>query len=479
MLLKKNILAAACFVFIYCFILFPIFSIATAAWEPPKEISREECIKISNAILAQPDIKFKQKEDIFRINVVGMDWDMGVMVYQPEDLTKIPKGADGKKVGFFILHGGSGDWRSMEKLARLLTGKYGYKVVSMTYPGRLYLQDPKRNWPADTFNADGTVRTSIWKKDELITPDQYEVVKDISMRERYGTRIVARAKPGTVFYYRMAGWPAAFEEGMKEACKRHFPVEEYSIYANGHSTGGPIIHMLLQRVSNIVGMTDAEGSPFGYINEKKHAWSGALGKIGDLKGDEEENKPRTDPFNELYIRSWRDKARYQGPEALGQEGPKALMRLPMLMEEVFEEWDKTKNQPNFKAEYLITHNIVKSLAEGARVTAKRLNMSPEETDALVKRYTGYVRELSGPGVKPVPPILYNITKDSRDHSPEVYKEVILPMFAAINPAPKTRLIKYGAGIHGYTAREKDLPLGIAPAVTKVWYDAIINGYFMK
>jgi len=475
----KKLIVSASFVSIYCLILIPLSSMARAAWEPPAELSRAECIKISDTILGRPDIKFKQQEDVFRIKVVEMDWDMGVMVYQPEDVTKIPKGADGKKVGFFIMHGGSGDWRAMEKLARLLTGKYGYKVVSMTYPGRLYLQDHKRNWPADTYNADGTVRISIWKKDELITPDQYEVVKDISMRERYGTRIVARAKPGTVFYDRMAGWPIAFEEGMKEACKRHFPVEEYSIYANGHSTGGPIIHMLLQRVPNIVGMTDAEGSPFGYINEKKHAWSGAIGKIGDLKGDEEENKPRTDPFNELYIRSWRDKARYQGPEALGQEGPKALMRLPMLMEEVFEEWDKTKNQPNFKAEYLITHNIVKSLAEGARATAKRLNLSPQETERLVNRYTGYVRELSGPDIKPIPPILYNITKDSRDHSPEVYKEVILPFFAAMHPAPKVRLIRYGAGIHGYTAREEGLPLGIAPAVTKIWYDAIMNGYFMK
>ena len=453
--------------------------LAGAAWEPPTRISREEIVKASKSVLGVPDIKMKKNEDIFRIQVVGLEWDMGVMVYEPADASKIPVGPDGKKIGMLLLHGGSGDYRSMEKLAILLATKFGYKIVSMTYPGRLYLQSPDRNWPGDTIHPDGTVRTPIWKKDELITRDQYEVLKDTSMRMRYGTRVVAKAKPGTTFYYRMAGWPIAFEEGMKEACKRHFPVGEYSIYPNGHSTGGPIIHMLLQRVSNIAGLADVEGSPFGYIGEKTYAWGGSLGQIGDYGRVTDEDATRTDPFDELYIRTWRDKARYQGPEALGQEGPKALMRLPMLMEEVFEEWDKTVMQPNFKAEYLITHNIVKSLTEGAQVTAKRLNMGPKETEALIKRYLSYPRELSGPGVNPVPPLLYNIAKDSRDHSPQVYKEIIIPMCAAMNPAPKVRVVQYDAGVHTYSKAEKDLPMGIVPAVAKLWYDAIMGGFFLK
>ena len=457
--------------------------IVDTIWEPPSNVSREEIIETSQTILAIPDIEVNQKEDIFRIQALGMDWDIGVMVYEPKDSSKIPLGADGKKVGFFLLHGGSGDYRSMEKLALLLTGKMGYKVVSMTFPGRLYLQDSSRNWPGDTIHPDGTVRTPIWKKDELITPDQYEVVKDLSKRNRYGTRTVARAKPDTTFYYRMAGWPVAFEEGMKEACSRHLPVGEYSIYANGHSTGGPIIHMLLQRVSNIVGMADVEGSTFSYIFVKVNEWSGGLGKIGNVKMEaakgDKDYSTWPDPFYELYIRTWRDIARYSGPEALGQEGPKALMRLPMLMEEVFEDWDKGKSKPQFKAEYIFTHSGIKQLTEAARVTAKRLNLSPEETEALVKRYVGYTRELTGPGIKPVPPILYNIAKDSRDHSPEVYQEVILPMCAAMNPAPKVRVVQYGAGVHSYMKREKDLPLGIGPAVIKVWHDAIMGRYFLK
>jgi hypothetical protein len=106
-------------------------------------------------------------------------------------------------------------------------------------------------------------------------------------------------------------------------------------------------------------------------------------------------------------------------------------------------------------------------------------MNSGDTEALVKRYVGYTRELAGPGVRPVPPILYNIAKDSRDHSADAYQQVILPMLGAMKPAPKVRVVEYGAGVHGYTKAEKDLPMGIAPAITKTWYDAIMGGYFVK
>ena len=450
-----------------------------ASGELPSQISREELLKTSQNILSMPKIEWKETEDIFRISEVGMDWDIGVMVYEPKDVSKIPSGADKKKVGIFLLHGGEGDWRSMENLSRLLIKTYGYKVVNMTYPGRLYLQDPNRNWPGDTYNADGTARTPIWKKDELITPDQYKVVKDVTQRNRYGTRLLAKAKKGTLFYHRMAGWPAAFETGMKEACKRHFPTNEFSIYVHGHSTGGPFVFMLSQRVPNIAGVLAIENSPFGYINEEKHAWSGSLGKIGKYERVSKKRDTRYDPFDELYLRSWRDKARYYGPELLGQEGPKALMRLPMVMEEVLEDWEKGKMEPCFKAEYLVTHNIIGSLKDAAQVTADRMGLSAMDTYKLVNRYVGYTRELSGPGVKPPSPVLFGITKDSRDHSPEVYQEVILPMFAAMNPRPKTHLVSYGAGVHGYMTEEKDLPQGIGPALIQVWHNGFMNGWFTK
>ncbi|MEE8463048.1 MAG: hypothetical protein V3S50_13095 [Acidobacteriota bacterium] len=433
-----------------------------AQWNPPSEVSRESILESSKTILGRPDIPLKVREEIFRIRAVEMDWDMGAMVYEPEDPSQIPIGPDGNKIGAFLLHGGSGDHRSKDDVARLLAGKLGFKVVSMTYPGRLYLLDPSRNWPGDTINPDGTVRTPIWNKDKLITHDQYEVVEDKSMMERYGTTILACAKEGTEFYDRMAGWPMAFEEAGRDLMSRHFPQDEYSIYMHGHSTGGPFAFMLTQRVANIAGIIGMESSPFGYIYARQINQSWHL------------------PFNCLKIRTWRDIARYAGPEALGADGPEALKRLPMLMEEVFEKWAKKSNtvQPLFKAEYPIHLNGVEALAASAQATARRLKMNPQETDDLVRHYKNYTRELSGEGVRPFPPAILGTAQTSRDHSPKIYQEVVLPMFAAMDPPPKVSWVRFGAGVHGYSSPEPDLPLGIAPAVAQLWYDAIMGGYYL-
>jgi hypothetical protein len=45
------------------------------------------------------------------------------------------------------------------------------------------------------------------------------------------------------------------------------------------------------------------------------------------------------------------------------------MRLPWLMEDILDWWDKTKARPQFKAEYIITHNIRASLEAAARAAA--------------------------------------------------------------------------------------------------------------
>lgn len=444
----------------------------------PGSLSREETLAYSNAVLEMPDIAIEQEEYVFTAAALGMEWDIGVMVYEPADKSKVPRGADGKKVGIFMLHGGSGDYKTMDPVARIAAAKFGYKVVSGTFPGRLYLPDPSRNWPNDTIRADGTVRTPIWRAGEEITPDQYEVINDASMRPRYGTRTLARAKPDTNFYHRMAAWPVAFEEGMKEAMNRHLPADEFSIYGEGHSTGGPFISMLSQRVDNFAGVVATEHTPFGYVGVLRDNWSGSLGKVSGFDRVSTDEAPRSDPFNELYIRTWRDLARYAGPEALGQEGPAALMRLPMLMEDILTSWERVKARPQFKAEYVITHDIKPSLTDAARASARRLKMNQQETEALVERYLGYSHELRGPGVKPVPPFLFVITKDSRDHSPEVYREVILPAFAVMKPAPRTHLAQLGAGVHSFWKPEKDFPVGVAPVAVKLWHEAIVGGFFL-
>jgi hypothetical protein len=449
-----------------------------SGWEPPASLSREDTLARSEAMLAKPDIPLREYEDIFRIRALGLDWDMGVTVYEPADPAKIARGADNKKIGIFLLHGGSGDFKSMEPMARLFAGKLGCKAVAMTFPGRLYLDDPRRDWPGDTIHPDGTVRTPIWLAGEHIGPDQYDVVRDSAMRLRYGTRTVARAKPGTIFYDRMAAWPVAFEEGMKDAMRRHFPTGDYSIYLTGHSTGGPMVFFIAQRVPNVAGLIAVENSPFGFIQKEQHNWSGALGKVAGFDRVTKTKATRTDPFNELYIRTWRDRARYAGPEALGQEGPQALMRLPSLMEEVLDWWDKTKARPQFKAEYIITHNITSSLEAAARAVAARLAVSAAETDALVTHYLGYPYPQTGPEAKPVPPVLFCIAKDSRDHSADVYREVVVPMFTRIDPAPKVRVTQWGAGVHTYHKAEPGLPLGIAAPVADFYVQAIQQGYFL-
>jgi len=219
-------------------------------WEAPSEVPREEVVKTSQKVLAMPQIKTKVREDIFRIKALEFNWDIGTMVYEPEDTSKIPTGPDGKKVGIFLLHGGMGDYKSLDPLARMISGRFGFKVASMTFPGRLYLLDPSRDWPADTLNPDDSARTPLWTKEIRITRDQYEVVRDVSQRNFYGTIISLRAEEGTEFYDRMAAWPAAFEEAMKETCRRNFQEDHYSIYVHGHSTGGPFAMIATQRIAN-------------------------------------------------------------------------------------------------------------------------------------------------------------------------------------------------------------------------------------
>lgn len=449
------------------------------AWRLPSAVSRRTAERISANVLARPKRAIAQTEDIFRIESLGLDWDIGAMVYAPRS-GRITRGADGRKAGFFLLHGGNGDFRSVEPLARLLAERFGYKVVSMTFPGRLYFLDRSRDWPGDAINAGGIARMPIWKRGEVITPDQYRLVHETALRARYGTRALARAKRGTLFYHRMAAWPAAFEDGMLEACRRHFPEREFSVYAHGHSTGGAFTAILSQRLANMAGQTEVETAPIGEINRRKHEWSGSLGKVKGFEKGGAGKGVLEDPFTDLYLRSWRDRARYAGPEALGKEGPAALMRLPALMEDVLDLWQTERRLPQFKAEFPVTHNIVVSLAAAARAAAQRLRLSAKDTDALVERYLDYGRYRRGAGVPPVKPILFVNSRYSRDNSEEVFRAVVIPMLRALDPAPKVRLVMVDASSHLYCEPDGEaLPLGLAPVAAKLFDDAVRGGFFVN
>lgn len=429
------------------------------SWEPPVQIERGEVVRLSEATLARPDRVISVREDVFRFRALDLDWDVGGNIYEPAEPASAAVGADGRKVGVFLLHGGGGDHRGKDRMARFLAAKFGYKVATMTYPGHLYFFDPGRDWPGDTIQPDGGARTPIFNVDHPVTRDQYEIVEERSdpvLRAKYGTLIFLKAKEGTDFYWRMAAWPMAFEEAMKEVCRRNFPPAGYSIYAHGHSTGGPFVHMLLQRVGNIAGLIGMESSPFGYIFSQmlKQTW--------------------TFPFNYMTVRTWRDIARYAGPEA----GMAGIRRLPWLMEDVLAAWNATTHQPGIKAEHTVQFAGYEALSEGARVSARRLGLGPVETEELVERFRGYPRELSGPGDRPVPPLLYGINRGSRDHTETRYRTILLPALAAMSPAPRARIMVFGAGVHSYEKPEEELPRGTLPAVAEIWNQAITGGYYL-
>jgi hypothetical protein len=426
-----------------------------STWQPPSAVSAEDVLELNRRVMALPDLPIAIREDIFRIHTLEMDWDIGAVVYQPGDASKIPCGADGNKVGVFLLHGGVSDYKSVEPIAQLLASKFAFKVTAMTFPGRFYLLDPSRDWPGDVECDDGTARTPLWSKDTRITEDQYTIVRDASKREAYGTLVSLSAKAGTEFYRRMAAWPAAFEAAIQETARRQFPEGEFSIYMHGHSTGGPFAMMASQRVANVAGLVGYGSSPFGWM-------------YPIISGDDWEF-----PFNHLRLRTWRDAARYMY-EGMKNRG----IGLPMLIELTFERWESAKKRPNFKAEDFIHKNATRALEAAARVSAERLKLSNRESDALAQRYLGYTRELSGPDVKPVPNFLslHGINDDTVTLQ---RCQRSLPLFAKLDPAPRVAPVSLGAGVHSWGWSDDKLPLGIAPPVAKLWHDAIMNGFFLK
>ena len=68
----------------------------------PERLSKPELVAISERLLAEPDIAISRKEDIFRIEAAGLDWDIGAVVYDPVDAARNPVGPDGRKIGFFV-----------------------------------------------------------------------------------------------------------------------------------------------------------------------------------------------------------------------------------------------------------------------------------------------------------------------------------------------------------------------------------------
>ncbi len=73
-----------------------------AAWEPPQVVSFDEVLKLNEEVTARAGTPIDISEDIFRIHELAMDWDIGVVRYAPKDISRIPTGPDGKKVGILL-----------------------------------------------------------------------------------------------------------------------------------------------------------------------------------------------------------------------------------------------------------------------------------------------------------------------------------------------------------------------------------------
>ena len=71
------------------------------AWSPPKTIPRSEVVRLSRETLDLPDIPVGSREDIFRIQALDMDWDIGTMTYAPEDPAPGAEGPGRKARGHF------------------------------------------------------------------------------------------------------------------------------------------------------------------------------------------------------------------------------------------------------------------------------------------------------------------------------------------------------------------------------------------
>jgi hypothetical protein len=66
-------------------------------WKPPTALSLDEVLQLDRQVASMPDLSTRIREDIFRIRELEMDWDIGVMVYEPENTNRILIGPTGKK----------------------------------------------------------------------------------------------------------------------------------------------------------------------------------------------------------------------------------------------------------------------------------------------------------------------------------------------------------------------------------------------
>jgi hypothetical protein len=107
-----------------------------------------------------------------------------------------------------------------------------------------------------------------------------------------------------------------------------------------------------------------------------------------------------------------------------------------------------------------------------------LQLQGDERQKMINKFRGFGHYDTRAGVRPVQPIFYINSANSRDNSPEAFNGIILPMLAELKPAPRVKATQLGAGTHLYYKPMKDLPFGLTRAAAFLWRQAINDAFFV-
>ena len=61
-------------------------------WEPAAVISRDQVLQLHRDVMTLPTAPIRIRQDIFRLHELELDWDIGVVIYEPQDTSRLPRG---------------------------------------------------------------------------------------------------------------------------------------------------------------------------------------------------------------------------------------------------------------------------------------------------------------------------------------------------------------------------------------------------
>ena len=147
------------------------------------------------------------------------------------------------------------------------------------------------------------------------------------------------------------------------------------------------------------------------------------------------------PFNYVLVRTGASLRATAAPSSRMQEGEKPLFRLAQVMEQIFELWDDVQAAPQFKAENWYHNRTVSCLTEAAQVAAKRPESRTRGDRGARSRNTStYGMPLTGPGTKPIPPLLHGINANSAATNAGEY-DICAAFTRSSKPAAEVRMCR--------------------------------------